>query len=332
MRITCYATTEGLNENGCYLPRDVLLKKYQTLKDKPVFIVPDRVNHPTGHGYDYKNGRFKTKERIAIGHVVEVEPVIVDDAGAECSLEDLGSDFVGQLRVKTWIVISKEYYGKIAEVLETLHVLGKLFFSIESFTNCIVDEESKIRTCTDIDFIGLCVVANPAFKNAKSITVSEEETILMEKEYETLLTEKVRLESKTSVLETTLASKEAELETLNGTLATVKQELETTKAELASKASLETELASVKQKLEQVEKEKIGKERLEKLSKFGETKETIETLAGKTDAEFTEMVIAAVESFDPEKDKTIVAPFFKTGTKKSSPIETLKSFLEGDEE
>ena len=51
MYVRAFATHEGVNANKIRFRREVLLKSYKTLINKPVVLVADRNNLPTGHGY-----------------------------------------------------------------------------------------------------------------------------------------------------------------------------------------------------------------------------------------------------------------------------------------
>ena len=49
MKIRCFGTHEGVNENGTDFPRDMLLECYPTFIDKPLILVQDSFGLPTGH-------------------------------------------------------------------------------------------------------------------------------------------------------------------------------------------------------------------------------------------------------------------------------------------
>lgn len=334
MRIKCYAVHEGLNNNGLFLPRMILLDKYKTLVDKPVFIVPDRYNRPTGHGFDYKRKIFIDKIRKEIGHIVDAFPVVVDEHGySEGYDENIHKeDNTKQLRIQVEIVVSKQYYKKITEELIALHELKKLFFSMESFLSYFQDENSKIRTCTDIQFYGLAIVANPAFEEARSIEVSEEEKDLMEEKYETVLAEKIQLENDKKSLTATIAEKDTKISDLATELANTKQELAEAKTALGEKDEEITELASIKKEYEDSKKKEVGKTRLATLSKFAETTETAESLAEKTAEEFADLLVAAAEKIEVTEvaERIEGKPYFKTKTGNEEKVSLKKFFGVGE--
>ena len=178
MRILCFATHEGENLNGTIFPPKILINCYRTFIDKPVVIVPDKYDNPTGHGFDFKKQVFKNDERINIGHVVNAYPVVVmpnEELHWVYSSEEL--DFEenkdGELRIVTELAIYKHYYSDIAERLNLLHEIGDLKFSMEAVVDSYSTEEGG-NVCTDISFTGLAIVDKPAFVRARSIEVSSQ--------------------------------------------------------------------------------------------------------------------------------------------------------------
>ena len=70
LRIKAYAVTEGENLNGTVFPRKILFLAYRTFVDKPVIIVPNRDDLPTGHGYDFKKEQIEASYENGILRIV----------------------------------------------------------------------------------------------------------------------------------------------------------------------------------------------------------------------------------------------------------------------
>lgn len=327
MRIKCFALNEGKNENGTIFPRDKILSSYKTLIDKPVIIVPDKYGFPTGHAFNFITGTFDEQKRKRIGHITSAYPVIVKDSHITCideqKLNDDSFKFPeGQLRIVVDMVIYKDYLTKIADVLEYLHNINDLFFSIESL---VIKNDNE---CEKIHFMGLTVVANPAFVEAKSIEIAvkiiekEEKKVDYEKLYNEL---KEKYEALKKQLESSHTGKSPEDE---------KKEKETAeKLEKASEkiADLTKELAEVKtscevlkeykEKFEVAEKKAIGKERAEKLKKLGVEKDEKE-LSEMSTIEFAELIIKESKNFKPnnteDDDIEVAEKKFASYEKKSA--------------
>jgi hypothetical protein len=288
MYVRAFATHEGINANGVRFKRETLLKSYKTFIDKPVIMVADKNNLPTGHGYSYATKTFDENKRKYIGHITNAFPVIVNDEGVFTMAEELEENEFpnGELRICVDFVVYKYYLNEIAERLQFLHDIGDFNFSMESktFGNT---ENDGIRDCEDILFTGLTVVARPAFPHSQSITVAEE------KEEHLMDFEKMYNDLKADY-DTLVANNTANEEMANE-LAEVKTELAEVKGQLAEANSTIESLKPYKEKVEIAEKEALGKERASKLAKFGvEVENTIE-LAEKTANEFADMLCEAAD-------------------------------------
>lgn len=300
MNIKCFATTEGTNKNKLLYRREVLARCYRTFIDKPVFITADSTNNPTGHGFNFKTKKFDDKRRKAIGHIVSASQVVVDSEDNihyidGYSLEDIPE---GEYRIVVDMVVYKKYFTDITTQLEFLHDIGCLSFSMESLVDCNIDEDG-VKDCTDITFTGLAIVENPAFENSKSIEVAEEEDeqVNYEELYnaervknETLVAEKV-------ALETEVASVKEEMEAVNQEIASVKEELAGSKVEVTELNSEIENLKPFKEKVEIAEKEELGKARQEKLSKFTQDVVEIAELSEMTNEQFADLLIEKADSY-----------------------------------
>ena len=296
MRIRAYAVTEGRNLNGTIFTRKILYMSYRTFVDKPVVIVPNKDDLPTGHGFNFKKETFDINKRKNIGHIIDAHPILVDVHGQTFDVyceEDLDRHPDAELRIVVDMVIYKNYYADISERLESLHNVGSLSFSMESVISAIsTDDNGKVAT--DISFTGLAIVDKPAFVNSKSIELAEKEEEDMDfKE----MYEAEKAKNETLIAEKT--SVETELASVKEEVTSTKEELANVKTELAeAKATIES-LEPYKERVEVAEKEALGKERAEKLAKLGVEVEATE-LAEMSKEEFADKLIEAADNFKPE--------------------------------
>lgn len=325
MKILCFATHEGRNENGTIFPPKVLMSTYRTFIDKPVVIVPDSFNNPTTHGYDYKNKKFMNDKRVNIGHVVNAYPVMVKPNGEMFeifSVEELGLEQCEdcELRIVAELVIYKHYMYDIAERLKLLHELGNLSFSMESVVDAYETDDGD-RVCTDISFTGLAIVDKPAFVRAKSIEVAgqkEDEDFMEFKEmYEAEVARNAELAEQIKTLNAEKESLQSDIDNLNTEIAETKEELANSKAETATALAEVESLKPFKEQVEVAEKEALGKERVAKLEKFGAKDLDANELAEMSKEEFADKLVEAAENITievaEEKNKTIGVPKFDEG-------------------
>ena len=318
MRILCFATTEGENLNGTIFPPKILMASYKTFIDKPVVIVPDKYDNPTGHGFNFKNQTFDNSKRINIGHVVDAYPVVVkgDDIYEIWGMEELDREEYqgGELRIVTALAIYRHYYSDIAERLKLLHDIGDLKFSMEAVVDAYSTEEGG-KVCTDIQFTGLAIVDNPAFVRAHSIEVSSK------KEEDEAMEFKEMYEAEKAKNETLIAEKavvDEELENTKTELAEVKEELANSKAEVAQVQAEVEALKPYKEKVEMAEKEELGKARVAKLEKFGVKDADAMELAEKSKEEFADMLLEAADKMvvvASAEDEIVGLPNHNTGMK-----------------
>ena len=321
MKILCFATHEGENVNGTIFPPKVLINCYRTFIDKPVVIVPDKFNNPTGHGFDYDKQEFQNDKRVNVGHIVDAYPVVVladDEMVRVWEASDLDNEDLkdGELRIVTELVIYKHYLYDIAERLKLLHEIGDLSFSMESVVDAYTTEDGG-KVCTDISFTGLAIVDKPAFVRAKSIEVAGQ------KEDEEAMEFKEMYETEKAKNETLIAEKavvDEELENTKTELASVKEQLADSKAEVATANAQIEALKPYKEKVETAEKEALGKERVAKLEKFGVKDLDAMELAEMSKDEFADKLIEAAENFKVEvaeqnQHDSIGVPFHDTNMK-----------------
>lgn len=331
MRIKCFGTHEGVNFNNVEFPRSVLMTSYLSFVDKPVVIVNDKFNMPTGHGYDYKKQKYNEKDRKYIGHIVNAYPVIVKPNGEfdRFYCNDIEIDKVqGELRIVCDLVVYKKYMKEIADNLALLHMKKKLKFSMESVVD-YVEGDDGVKHCTKIHFTGLCVVENPAFKNSTGLLVAEEqEEKLMDFEqmYNDLNSNYQALVAEKATLTADKANLTAEKESLQAELDTAREDLATEKGKVAdAQASIE-ELKTYKEKVEAAERQAIGEERYEKLKKYGEPKQTKEELAEMDKASFVDVLAEAVENYKPSGYRGLPTGSDEKSDRKNRLMEILNEF------
>lgn len=302
MRIKCFGCHEGINENGTEFPREVLQRDYPTLIDKSVFIATDKDNKPTGHAFNFVSKQFDKDKRTKIGHIVNAYPCIVTSDNEIVLIQnfDESNKINGEYRIICELVLDKAYEPEICETLRKLHEDGNLNFSMECVADYIINE-SGIKHCTNIHFIGLCVVKNPAFVNSYSIEVSEikeDALVNFEEMYkeaqgkiENLVAEKTELKNAISEKEVAETNLREEIVALKATVAELEANVES--------------LKGYKTKVETAEKLEVGKARKEKLEKYSSVTETAEQLAELSQEDYLNKLETAVESYTPNVNTNI---------------------------
>lgn len=286
MLIQAVAVHDGLNENGALFLKDDLQRAEGTLRGKPLKIrfVSDG---PTGHGYDPETNTFD--------ELVQCIGFINDSWGYV-------SDETGRYEVEVWICMWQKYYPEIAGALRQLHAEGNLKFSIEAERDFEITEEGY-RRCYNINFTGLCVVKNPAFTGARSKMVAEilnhieggSSTVNFEEKYNEMVIKNEALSSELATVKEQLNEATTQIEDAKSELASTKEELVTITGTLKDAT---TELDALKSAQEQAEKEALGKERQDKLAKYGVEK-SVEELAELSKDQFVDELAEAVDNYKP---------------------------------
>lgn len=334
MYVRGFATHEGVNSNGTRFRREILQKTYKSLVNKPLRILTDFFNKPTGHGFDVRTKKFN-KGVLNIGHIIGVKPVIV---GANeqilAEIDSLEQDNLpeGNYRIMFDAVLYKDYYNEIAETLINLHDSKELKFSIEASISYEV-AEGGVKDCSDIRFVGLSIVKNPAFEKAFSILVAEETRKELDNlEFEKLYNEmKEKYDAEVAEKVTLVAEKEA----LEVKITELSEKLTNTEAEVIAKNEEITnitvevsELKDYKEKFEISEKEKMGNERLAKIKEFGETELTSNELAEMSDLEFSNAQVELAKKMIESSTKLNSANF-ETKLNRKSASDVLRNTLFG---
>ena len=344
--VTCFATHEGVNANGTEFTRQVLADCYKSFVDKPLVLVPNVFGEPTGHGFDFINRKFNIKDRKIVGHIQssdlciynEIKGGSVELLGENDNLEEFINRF-GEMRVICKIVVYKHYLTEVTQMITRLHNEGKLKFSMEGLIDSFTSEDG-VKHCTDIQFTGLAIVENPAFKNSYSLDVAEEEEKGEKMDYEKMYNE-LKAKYDALVKEKSGSTKKEE-KPEDGTSEDKKKktgcaavDVEKYESLVNKVADLTNEVASLKPYKEAAEKAealKIGKKRLDTLTKFGYEEKSAEELAEINYEEYASLLEKTVEASTKVTEETAgtkpgVQGVLHHNTTSKSDFESLKDIL-----
>ena len=344
--VTCFATHEGVNANGTEFTRQVLADCYKSFVDKPLVLVPNVFGEPTGHGFDFINRKFNTKDRKIVGHIQSSDLCIYNELkggsvellGENDNLEEFINRF-GEMRVVCKIVVYKHYLTEVTQMITRLHNEGKLKFSMEGLIDSFTSEDG-VKHCTDIQFTGLAIVENPAFKNSYSLDVAEEEEKGEKMDYEKMYNE-LKAKYDALVKEKSGSTKKEE-KPEGGTSEDKKKktgcaavDVEKYESLVNKVADLTNEVASLKPYKEAAEKSealKIGKKRLDTLTKFGYEEKSAEELAEINYEEYASLLEKTVEASTKVTEETAetkpgVQGVLHHNTTSKSDFESLKDIL-----
>lgn len=325
------AVYSGTNLNGADISREELKKSYSTLLGKPVRIFPF-MGKPTGHGL--QNDNTFSENVKSIGFV-----------GDTSLFENKDKD---RLEVVFEAGIWQNYYPEIAQTMRELYEENDLKFSVEFETDEDIGEDG-IRHCYNINFTGICVVKNPAYRDAMALEVAEEkggenlskaqgtgegqtpenEGATTQEAQETVAKLKKQLEESGNKLKE-YEKKISELESEKAKQLQTKKESESEWEKAYNE--LKKEFETQKETLDSIMLEKLGNERVEQLSKYGEVKEKPEDLAKLTTEEYLELVLERSQQLAEQENKgepeETAIPYFQTKSKPGSSFkENLKDLL-----
>lgn len=297
----------GTNSNGAVIFKEDAKKDIGTMVGKPLRVLWQ--GKPTGHGYNKMSNTFD-KNVMNIGYIHNAE--IIDDNN---------EDYHAEVQAIMW----RKYYPEIAEKLIELDKNDELKFSIEAERKVEVLKNGD-RRCFDNNFTGLAMVANPAWDKSKSFMVAEDENNITQETTQKTTQENTTDSHKQESNSQNIKDKEA--------LIDVKFQLIESQKE---NENLTKELLKYQKIAKDYETKEKGQQRLEKLSKYGEVKEDIETLGQLDDIEFVKKLEAFVDEYakninkNQEEDKgkdsisTLIDTRKKTETK--APKEALLDIL-----
>lgn len=325
MALRAVAFHSGVNGNGAIIERADAERAVYSLVGKPLRILFDGEN-PTGHGYDRETNQFsKLVSNIGFIHWAYLEIDPNDPEKYEAIVE-----------VAVW----KKYFPEISLRMRQLHSENDLHFSIEAEREFEVTPEGN-RRCFNILFNGLCVVDSPAWENSRSLMIAEilkegghhnmEEMMKLLESMKGSISAEIAEQFKNSlgVLNETISNLKAEIASKDAENASVKEELATANGALKD---AEAERDKFKGIVETAEKEKLGAERLTKLSKYGKVEKTANELAELDKESFVSLLEDMVSNYTPETaemDNSIGQHFEKTGNDKKDRKAMLLDFVEG---
>lgn len=263
----------GTNANGAVIFKEDAKKDITTMIGKPLRVLWQ--GKPTGHGYNKMNNTFD-KDVMNIGYIHNAD--IVDGENDE---------YKAEVQAIMW----KKYYPEIAEKLIELDKEGELKFSIEAERKIEVLKNGD-RRCFDNNFTGLAMVANPAWDKSKSFMVAEDENNTT-KETTTKTTNENNTDSnKPESNSQDIKDKEA---LINAKLQLIESQKEND--------NLTKELLKYQKIAKDYEIKEKGQQRLTKLSKYGEVKDSVEELGNLSDIDFVNKLEALVDEYAKNIDK-----------------------------
>ena len=280
---------DGVNKNGAYIELADAKKDIGTFCHKPIRMLWDGYN-PTGHGYNANTNTFSDKVNN-IGYIFDA---FVDEGKNE--------DYKAIVRAVVW----KKYYPEISERLVQLHKEGNLKFSIEADRD-FEEKENQTRRCYNLNFRGLSIVKNPAWDRTNSLLVAEDENATTDTESTTegSDTENKAADKETNTSATVENNKPANeaTEPKNTNERNISYEqsiLDLKEQNLLLKNQIDelTNSARTYQTIvEQYQIEKVGNERLERVTRFIENPKTAEELGKMTSEEFVDYYEKALDDF-----------------------------------
>lgn len=277
----------GTNANGAVIFKEDAKKDITTMIGKPLRVLWQ--GKPTGHGYNKMNNTFD-KDVMNIGYIHNAD--IIDGENDE---------YKAEVQAIMW----KKYYPEIAEKLIELDKEGELKFSIEAERKIEVLKNGD-RRCFDNNFTGLAMVANPAWDKSKSFMVAEDESTDTQETQPKETAEPIKSEL------TTRSIKD-------------KEDLIDTKLELIelkkTNGNLTKELLKYQKIAKDYEIKEKGQERLTKLSKYGEVKDSVEELGNLSDIDFVNKLEALVDEYAKNIDK-------KKDEQKNDPTDSISTLID----
>lgn len=280
----------GTNANGAVIFKEDAKKDITTMIGKPLRVLWQ--GKPTGHGYNKMNNTFD-KNVMNIGYIHNAD--IVDGENDE---------YKAEVQAIMW----KKYYPEIAEKLIELDKKGELKFSIEAERKIEVLKNGD-RRCFDNNFTGLAMVANPAWDKSKSFMVAEDETTESSSDApkggknasskETDTNSQVDVKDKEALINAKLQLIESQKENDN----------------------LTKELLKYQKIAKDYEIKEKGQQRLTKLSKYGEVKDSVEELGNLSDIDFVNKLEALVDEYAKNIDK-------KKDEQKNEPTDSISTLID----
>lgn len=280
----------GTNANGAVIFKEDAKKDITTMIGKPLRVLWQ--GKPTGHGYNKMNNTFD-KNVMNIGYIHNAD--IIDGENDE---------YKAEVQAIMW----KKYYPEIAEKLIELDKEGELKFSIEAERKIEVLKNGD-RRCFDNNFTGLAMVANPAWDKSKSFMVAEDETT----------------ESSSDAPKGGNNASSTKTDTNGQVGVKDKEALINAKLQLIESQKTNDNLTKELLKYQKIAKDyeikEKGQERLTKLSKYGEVKDSVEELGNLSDIDFVNKLEALVDEYAKNIDK-------KKDEQKNDPTDSISTLID----
>lgn len=280
----------GTNANGAVIFKEDAKKDITTMIGKPLRVLWQ--GKPTGHGYNKMNNTFD-KNVMNIGYIHNAD--IIDGENDE---------YKAEVQAIMW----KKYYPEIAEKLIELDKEGELKFSIEAERKIEVLKNGD-RRCFDNNFTGLAMVANPAWDKSKSFMVAEDETT----------------ESSSDAPKGGNNASSTKTDTNGQVDVKDKEALINAKLQLIESQKANDNLTKELLKYQKIAKDyeikEKGQQRLTKLSKYGEVKDSVEELGNLSDIDFVNKLEALVDEYAKNIDK-------KKDEQKNDPTDSISTLID----
>lgn len=280
----------GTNANGAVIFKEDAKKDITTMIGKPLRVLWQ--GKPTGHGYNKMNNTFD-KNVMNIGYIHNADIVDGDN-----------DEYKAEVQAIMW----KKYYPEIAEKLIELDKEGELKFSIEAERKIEVLKNGD-RRCFDNNFTGLAMVANPAWDKSKSFMVAEDESTDSPSDAPKGVKNASSKETDTNG-QVDVKDKEA---LINAKLQLIESQKEND--------NLTKELLKYQKIAKDYEIKEKGQERLTKLSKYGEVKDSVEELGNLSDIDFVNKLEALVDEYAKNIDK-------KKDEQKNEPTDSISTLID----
>lgn len=277
----------GTNSNGAVIFKDDAKKDIGTMVGKPLRVLWQ--GRPTSHGYDKMSNTFD-KNVMNIGYIHNAKVVDEDNDGYHAEVQ---------------AIMWRKYYPEIAEKLIELDREDELKFSIEAERKVEVLNNGD-RRCFDNNFTGLAMVANPAWDKSKSFMVAEDES------------DNTPAEAPDSPKNPSSTKDDTKGQVIENKEALINAKLELIESQKKND-NLTKELLKYQKIAKDYEIKEKGQQRLTKLSKYGEVKDSVEELGKLDDIEFVNKLETLIDEYAKKLDE---APK-ETDTDSKDSISTL---------
>lgn len=281
----------GTNANGAVIYKEDAKKDIKTMIGKPLRVLWN--GSPSTHGYNKVTNTFDSHVQN-IGYIYNAQII-----------EEANDEYEAEVQAIMW----KRYFPEIAEKIVELHKEGNLNFSIEAERE-VDDLPNGDRRCVNNNFLGLSMVANPAWKGSKSLLVAEDEST----QGDTAPTSPNKSDSKENDTNSTTEQKEALLDTKMSLIRANE-----------TNANLTKQINELQKVVESYQIKEKGQSRFDKLSKYTEVKDSIEDLGKLSDEDFLvrfeqelDAYAEKVQTKEPDENVDVISSLIDTRKKNIS--------------